>query len=121
VWQDFPSQANTFTQTINKKVYVYYLGFGCVLRTFMELIWDMDKACVLRTSNLMLQALGDVVERSHRVFFFSEKMTSLENFDMIFVFCNVFGQYLTIQLRTANLKTNSGQQGCVLRLCVLFY
>ena len=32
-----------------------------------------------------------------------------------------FGQYFTLQLRAVYIKTSSGQQGCAMRLCVLFH
>ena len=70
----------------------------------------MDQARGLRTSNYMLQALGEVVERPAG-FFFSHKMTSLEFWDTCFVVFNAVGQYLAIQLRTVAIKMNSGQGG----------
>jgi hypothetical protein len=68
----------------------------------------------------MLQALGEVVEQPTG-FCFSEKMTPLEFWEMYVVVSNVVGQYLTIQLRTAAIKMNSGQRGCGLRTCGLFH
>jgi hypothetical protein len=73
----------------------------------------MDKACVLRTSNSILQALGEVVERPAG---FPNK------------FGHVFLSFLTFlvniwpsSLRTAAIKMNSGQQGCGVRTCGLFH
>ena len=67
----------------------------------------------------MVEALGFAVEHPAGALF-SEKIASLEIFDMYLFILVIFNQYLALQLRTAYLKTNSGQQGCVLRPCVLF-
>ena len=86
---------------------------------FLKIQWDLEEACVLRTSKKHVKALGFAVEHPAGAFC-SDKMTSLDFFDMYLFILMKFSQYLALQLRTAYLKTNSGQQGCVLRPCVLF-
>ena len=106
------------TQTLNKNVYVYHLICGCGLPKSL-INWDMDQACVLRTSNYMLQALGEVVERPTGVK--KQKNDVSEFVRYVFAVFSVLGQYLAIQLRTAAIKINSGQRGCGVRPCGLFY
>ena len=77
----------------------------------------MGYGIILRTANFNC----DFVERSRSCVCSPKKMMSLESFDIYLSIVMVFGQYLALQLRAASLKTNSGQQGCLLRPCILFH
>jgi hypothetical protein len=109
------------SQTINTKVYVYDLSFGCGLRKSLKVIRIRTRpACCRLLYNYMLQALGEVVERPAG-FCFSDKMTTLNFCDMYVVLStflvNIWPS--SCGLRPSKLILVNGGEACRPTDCVL--